>query len=232
MAKPVPYHKGDIIKTKFCGDCKVVHYENSFNVTVKFLRTKYVKIVEAGQLRKGIVYDPYYPRVCGIGVVGEGKFSQSKSRKLYILWQNMLKRCYDLTYQKRQPTYIGCTVVKRWHNFQNFCEDIIRMPNWNKKGFDLDKDLRVLGNKKYGPKYCSFVPREINRAFTLFKIEITKKKDRYYARWKGDRVGFSTENQARVWKQNKIKEEISELLMEYKGKLHIEVIKHLEERMI
>ena len=40
------------------------------------------------------------------------------------------------------------------------------MPNHDVSGFDFDKDLRILGNKRYSPKTCSFVPKAISCLFS------------------------------------------------------------------
>lgn len=40
------------------------------------------------------------------------------------------------------------------------------MPNARRSGFELDKDLKVLGNKIYGPKFCTWVPKAINCMLT------------------------------------------------------------------
>jgi hypothetical protein len=53
-------------------------------------------------------------------------------------------------------------VSPEWHNFQVFAEWFEREPNSGNFGFQLDKDLRLSGNKVYGPDTCSFVPSPIN----------------------------------------------------------------------
>ena len=82
--------------------------------------------------------------------------------KVYDVWHEMLRRCYCEKNLIRRPTYIGCTVDERWHNFQVFAE-------WYEEnyidGFQLDKDILVKGNKIYGPETCCFVPLEINNLF-------------------------------------------------------------------
>lgn len=77
----------------------------------------------------------------------------------YAKWQNMLKRCYSKSYQKRQPTYKGCSVCEEWLTFSNFKAWMIKQ-DW--KGKVLDKDLLVKGNKVYSPDYCVFVSNKIN----------------------------------------------------------------------
>ena len=109
---------------------------------------------------------PYTPSVCGVGFVGEGPCAVTINGRMtpqYSLWKDMLRRCYSAAYHARHPTYTTCSVDDRWHNFQTFCRDTMRMRNAYVEGFELDKDLRVPGNRVYGPTTCSFVPKEINR---------------------------------------------------------------------
>lgn len=80
----------------------------------------------------------------------------------YERWYNMLGRCYSDAIQKRQPTYVGCTVDERWHKFSSFKAWMITQ-DW--QGNDLDKDLLHHGNKVYGPETCVFIHPCINRFF-------------------------------------------------------------------
>lgn len=80
----------------------------------------------------------------------------------YKRWQSMILRCYSAQTQRRQPTYIGCSVVEEWRSFMNFRAWMIYQ-DW--EGKHLDKDLRILGNKIYGPDTCLFVTRQVNNFF-------------------------------------------------------------------
>ena len=88
----------------------------------------------------------------------------------------MLMRCYYDKYQKKHPTYKGCTVCEEWHNYSNF-------KNWYDENYyeiegeqmALDKDILVKGNKTYSPNTCVFVPQNIN---TLF-IKRNKARGKY-----------------------------------------------------
>lgn len=62
--------------------------------------------------------------------------------------------------------YANCCICDDWSCLQTFITDIHAMKNWNTKGFQLDKDLRILGNTEYSPFTCSFVPQAINAALT------------------------------------------------------------------
>jgi len=81
----------------------------------------------------------------------------------YEVWRGMLQRCYDPKYQKKQPTYVGCTVCDSWLVFSSF-KSWMEQQNW--VGNQLDKDLLILGNKHYSPDTCMFVPSEVNSLLT------------------------------------------------------------------
>jgi len=96
-----------------------------------------------------------------IGYIGEGKYS-TNNLKEYRLWFRIHQRCNSNDFHIKHPTYKDCKVCEEWHNFQNFAEWCQTQPNFRMDGFELDKDLKLFGNKIYGPEYCSFVPQEIN----------------------------------------------------------------------
>lgn len=99
--------------------------------------------------------------VCGVGVFDAAykRDSDNITSTAYRCWHNMLIRCYDKKYQAKEPTYIGCGVCEEWLVFSNFKkwfdENYI-------KGYQLDKDILVKGNKIYSPDTCCFVPKRIN----------------------------------------------------------------------
>ncbi len=109
------------------------------------------------------------PVMCGIGYRGsENVDCKSES---YLKWHDMIHRCYNAKFLKRQPQYRGCTVCEEWLNYSNF-------KVWYDKNkivgmdLDLDKDILFKGNKAYSPETCCFVSHVIN---TLF---LSKKADR------------------------------------------------------
>lgn len=98
----------------------------------------------------------------GVGFNSKGKYKTTGSgAKAYSTWRNMLQRCYYEKTKAANPTYAGCTVDEHWHDFQNFAHWYHAAP-FSNMNYDLDKDIIFPGNKVYGPKFCCFVPREIN----------------------------------------------------------------------
>lgn len=157
--------KGDIYKTNGCGNVEVILVKNSKDVTVKFLDTGTVITNISGNIRKGAIKDPMKPSFYGVGYTGIGNHGGSLSRGKSIarvFWENMIRRCYSDLYQLTQPTYIGCSVDKDWHNFQNFAEWFEGNFNYDSEDQHLDKDLLKEGNKVYSRENCIFVPKWLN----------------------------------------------------------------------
>lgn len=113
--------------------------------------------------------NPNTPTVQNIGFKGVGRFNFTTHHKEYITWTSMLKRCYNEGTQTKHPSYKGCTTEERWHNFQNFCEDIQHLEGYKEwkentlpKKYALDKDIRIKGNKIYSKDTCMFVTERDN----------------------------------------------------------------------
>ena len=77
----------------------------------------------------------------------------------YKTWTNMLKRCYSVKTQERQPTYKGCSVSDEWLTFSMF-KNWMEKQDWQDN--QLDKDLLFEGNKVYGSDTCVFVSGMVN----------------------------------------------------------------------
>lgn len=95
--------------------------------------------------------------VYGVGFNSSGAFKSSEKgahTKVYATWKSMLMRCYSEKYHVKFPTYIDCIVCDEWLDFQIFAEWFAS--NYI-KGMQIDKDIRVSGNKIYSPEFCLFV---------------------------------------------------------------------------
>ena len=155
---------GKICKSKSSGDFKIVKYNNNRNVEVQFLKTGYETIVQLVSIRSGKIKDPHLPSVYGVGVVGT-KYPTTINgvqTKEYALWTGVLERCYSETLKEGRPTYEGCEVsdnFKRYEYFYEWCQNQVGFGN---KGWQLDKDLLIKGNKVYSESTCVFIPAEIN----------------------------------------------------------------------
>ena len=163
---------GEVCKSKLSGDFKIVKYNDARNVEIQFLNTGYEAVVQLGNIRNGNVKDPYSPSVFGVGVVGI-KYPirvNGRNTKEYVLWCDMLRRCYSETFQKKYPTYEDCEVsdnFKSYEYFYEWCHSKIGFGNeGNGNPFHLDKDLLIKGNKVYSENTCVFLPNEINTLLT------------------------------------------------------------------
>ena len=159
---------GKVCKSKASGDFKILKYNDSKNVEIQFLKTGYETSVGLGNIKNGRVKDLYAPSVYGVGISG-AKYPISKGgvlTKEYMLWCNMLKRCYSDTYQKKYPTYKGCKMSDKFKSYEYFYEWCHNQIGFDNEGWHLDKDLLVKGNKVYSEDSCIFIPKEINLLLT------------------------------------------------------------------
>ena len=164
---------GKVCQSKSSDDFKILKYNDSKNVEIRFLKTGYEMVVQLTNIKSGSVKDPCLPSVCGVGILGAkcpSKVNGVKTRE-YVLWHNMLRRCYSDTNvcnvsKKRDLTYKGCEVsdnFKSYEYFYEWCHSQIGFDNdCNGNPFQLDKDLLTKGNKIYSENTCVFLPQEIN----------------------------------------------------------------------
>ena len=195
MSSVADKYVGKIFKSKCSGDFKVIEYIDAKNVVIEFLTTGTVLVARSGNISNGAVKDRMYPSVYGVGITGEKiPVVEGKRCKQRELWIRMLDRCYSQGENK--PTYEGCTVsdnFKYYPYFKDWCENQI---GFNVKGFALDKDILVKGNKVYSENSCVFVPQEINNLLTYKKSSNAglptsvslKKSGRYGVSFRKDRV--------------------------------------------
>ena len=102
--------------------------------------------------------------VQGVGV-NDGKYPakvNGKNVTEYEFWKALLRRCHCPKYQQRQPTYVGCSVSEGFKNYAYFYEWCQNQIGFGQKGFELDKDLLLKGNKVYSEDTCLFLPSELN----------------------------------------------------------------------
>lgn len=153
---------GKVFETNSYGKYEVIEYVNWENVTVRFIQTGYVTKTRHDHIREGVVKDYLYPSVFGVGYYGspDTKTSHPATRR----WLSLMKRCYDES--SLEPAYYDANVITHWHNSSTFQEWAVVQPGFNMKGWELDKDLLVKGNKIYSPETCVFLPKNVNAALT------------------------------------------------------------------
>ena len=115
--------------------------------------------------KRGLVY--------GVGINTSDVMTSHKGKHTfeYSTWLNMLKRCYCLPSLKENKTYEDKYVCDAWLDFKNF-NMWLKSYQFRDKGWELDKDLLVKGNKVYSPETCVFLPRRVN--CILLKCDATR----------------------------------------------------------
>jgi hypothetical protein len=151
-------------------EMEIVAYRNTADIDVEIdghiICNRTYRNFRIGQIR-----NPYHRGVCGIGYMGEGKYSWANYKKQHERWCSMMKRCYT----DRDVAYKDCTVCEDWHCFQNYCEwDLTNYYEVEGERMEIDKDTLVKGNKVYGPDTCIFTPAPIN--FHVSKLSHKNKK--------------------------------------------------------
>lgn len=107
--------------------------------------------------------------VYGVGINDDDRFCVDENGKYYpaySAWMHMLRRCYCEEYKTENPTYKDATVCDEWLSYKNFRFWFEDKSNGYRDGYELEKDIKVHGNKLYSPETCILVPRFINTLFT------------------------------------------------------------------
>lgn len=171
MSRKTTDRTGEKRLNNFGSEMVIVDYRGCMDVDVYFPEYDWVyKSVTYQKFKDGGVKCPYERSVYGVGYFGNGEYKaweNGKNTRIYNTWYDMLKRCYDKEYHKKQPTYKDCKVCDEWCNFQNFGD-------WYNENYyeiegekmHLDKDILVKHNKIYSPETCVIVPQAINKLFT------------------------------------------------------------------
>lgn len=167
---------GDVYVNNVGDEFKVIEYLSSSSKTggikILFKETGSVRLCSSSDLLRGEVKDLMKPSVCGVGFIGQGRYSSSENGikpAYYLHWHNMLKRCYERK-NGHAVSYEGCVVDTVWMNLQEFSAWCTKQPLYNKvilgRGTALDKDLLVPDNKLYSSDTCLIIPEEINIALS------------------------------------------------------------------
>lgn len=205
---------------------KVVESFGIENNTIEFDNGYRSYYINYRDFKTGQVKNPYDRKVYGIGYHGEGRHKTKVDgvpTTVYSKWIKMLQRCYGEEEITGNKTYVGCTICEEWECFQNFGDwfeeryDPISMKGWN-----LDKDIRIKGNKVYSPETCCLIPQSLNKLFTKrqndrgkYPLGVTLRKGKFEAQISINGIrkylgSFKTEREAfqvyKIAKEARIKE--------------------------
>jgi hypothetical protein len=113
-----------------------------------------ITIVHASQLKSK------HSTSCGGSNCKQHSRNKLSNTPAYRSWKAMLYRCYNI---KSKPYKYyggrGIIVCERWHNFDNFLNDMGQRPYW----FSID---RIDNDGNYEPKNCRWVTLQDNNQHT------------------------------------------------------------------
>ena len=193
---------GKVCKSKLSGDFKIVKYNDTANVEIRFVNTGYETVAMLGNIKSGNVKDRYLPSVYGVGIIGSKYPTKVNGvhTKEYTLWCSMLQRCYSEAFKKKYLTYDVCEASENFKYYEYFYEWCNKQIGFGMADFELDKDLLIKGNKVYSENTCIFIPSEIN--LVLVKSDNIRGKHPIGVHWSNSNKAFV----AKV-KKNKGKQE-------------------------
>lgn len=156
-------YEGKIYPSNKYGDVEIIEYINSSKVKIRFMNTNYIKEENLGSVRLGYIRDDSVPTTCGVGFIDvEGASIGKEMTSWYATWNAMITRCYNENLRYKHLSYKDCTVSENFKYLSKFKEWYHKQIGSDQKGWHLDKDILIKGNKVYSEETCCFVPPEIN----------------------------------------------------------------------
>lgn len=205
---------------------------SSIDIEITFCDLQAVtKRTTADKIRKGLVTNPYFPTVCGVGYTGEGTFSSTtldnRITKPYRAWAEMLNRVYN-TQHKSAKYYENVTVHTDWWNFQVFAKWYTDMLGYFPPNtvLCLDKDLRGNG-LLYSESTCSLIPKALN---SLIKAPskrgilpgVIRSSKTFYCSLDRPKIRYKTELEAHLQYRKLKTENLMFIIPSFKDKIHPE----------
>jgi len=155
------------LKFKVLSQNRKIKTETYYNI--KFLKTNSIKIAERRNILHGRVTDNFDKHIYNVACKGNICTSKPLINKIaFKRWYAMIERCYNLNaINYKSYGAKGVFVSERWLCFENYFNDIFNLQGFDEikylKGeIQLDKDLKILGNKEYSLEKCIFVDKNIN----------------------------------------------------------------------
>lgn len=155
---------------------QIIRYKNVHDIDIQFEDGIIVRHTYYQYFKKGNIMNYNIPTYLGVGYRGYGPFKTKvgvSHTEEYTKCGSMLTRCYSDKYIKNQ-NYIDCYVCDEWKNYQNFAKWYSEHKYVLSKddSLELDKDIKVIGNKIYSPDTCLLLPHRLNT------IVLDRKNDR------------------------------------------------------
>ena len=161
-------YEGKVFKTNNYGDVVVLEYNNTRDVTIKFLNTGNIHKTGTTEIKKGEIRDnEAFPRYM-VGVMdipNELRRGQQIPRE-YSIWNGVRQRCYNENIRHLNPSYQEVEMSENFKRYSYFKEWCNKQIGFDQDGWHLDKDILSKDNKVYSEDTCCFVPPEINSLIT------------------------------------------------------------------
>lgn len=152
---------------------RIVECNKSSDIIVEFQDEHKAKVhTNYSNFQRGLVKNPYYPMVYGVGIVGD-KYKtvdeNSKSTREYMTWYHIIQRCFSNKLKEKQPAYKDVICCDDWLYYEKFYDWLHSQSNFDKwysgKRWAVDKDILVKGSKIYSPETCCLIPQNVNCLF-------------------------------------------------------------------
>lgn len=222
-------YPGSTFQTRVNGECSVLgrSEDNSRRgyYVVEFKDSGIIKEAYGSHIKSGSVSDDEFPaseeerqillmkpRYYNVGYIGNGNHCTVENTKNYqrtrsfILWHNMLARCY-MTSQGKQhfKGYKRVTVCEQWHNFQNFCNDLPALHGYaqwknNPGEYELDKDYSH--RRIYSPDTVAFISTSENAKEARLRTSAMKIPSDNYRELNKTRIEALLEDEHELKKNN------------------------------
>lgn len=137
----------------------VLEVLSNTRVKVKFRSTGFVGEFYVINIERGEFRDRLERSVCGRGY---GVMRGESTKTAMVHWRNMMSRCYY--FSDKYKSYVDCEVCEDWLNFSNFTVwfNATHQSDSEVK-FELDKDMKYLGNRLYSSDNCIWLPKKLNQ---------------------------------------------------------------------
>ena len=188
------YELGTVVKDNKFGPFMIIEdlgvSNHIHNLVIKFLEPNMygfntIRQCQSSQINKKNITDFYKATLFdGNGCKGFPVEGMTNNKRYYVVWCNMMRRCYDKTASQYQ--YYGALGVKvcdRWRCYEYFLKDLYYIPNFtlwenNPGRFSLDKDILQRGipnnQKIYSLQTCIFIDQSLNDFEMNYRKNIDK----------------------------------------------------------
>lgn len=158
---------------------KIIEDNGYSNIIVEFQDEHKARVhTNYSNFQRGLVKNPYYPMVYGIGIAGDKYLTvdeNSKSTREYMTWYHIIQRCHSDRLKEKQPAYKDIKCCEEWLYYPDFYEWLHSQENFDKwyngKRWAVDKDILVKKSKIYSPKTCCLISQNVNCLFLKREAE-------------------------------------------------------------